>query len=420
MYPISTDYITSVKSLSIMVDDPVLRKGKAQTQKNNPQFPLIYSGGFACVFRINVNGDSYAMRCWTGNPDNIEKRYYEIDLYLKQIKSPYFVEFSYIKSGILVNGVKYPIIRQKWINGYDLKGYIAKNLTNPNNLYQLADNFLTMASSLHQHNISHGDLQHENIRITNSNQVLLIDYDSLYVPKLKNEKDAIKGIQGFQHPKRKEINKLSKNVDYFSELVIYISIVAIAERPKFWNEIKDYNRLLFSEDDFLKPANSKIFLELKKMSQNIRKLTNVLKSYCYKTNLNDLKPLEEILLDLKLISSPSKKPEWDLPNPPPKKEPQKPYQPPTLGTSLWDKINSSKQPNTSKKNNWDLFDNQKSSNDIWNKFNKIEKPSTNFGSQPTNDKIWDKFINTTIDIWDKIETGITDIWTKLKNWLKKI
>ena len=94
-----------------------------------------------------------------------------------------------------------------------------------------------MCIDLHKNNISHGDLQHGNILICENRDgkptLKLVDYDSLYVPTMgKKFKDSITGLKDYQHPARQTaVHVSSHKTDYFSELVIYLSLIAIAENP---------------------------------------------------------------------------------------------------------------------------------------------------------------------------------------------
>lgn len=135
-----------------------------------------------------------------------------------------------------MNGVKFPIVRMEWVDGISFKRFLANNIHNPAQIRRFADKFLEMVKELHQNNISHGDLQHGNIIVRTNGDICLIDYDGLYVPGLSNEKDDIKGLDGYQHPNRKKLDKLSPKSDYFSELIIYLSLLAISEKPSYWKD----------------------------------------------------------------------------------------------------------------------------------------------------------------------------------------
>lgn len=107
----------------------------------------------------------------------------------------------------------------EWVDGINFKRFVANNIKNPIHIRNFAENFLEMVKILHQNNVSHGDLQHGNIMVRKNGDICLVDYDSLYVPRLINEKDSIKGLPGYQHPNRNKLTQLSPKSDYFQNLL---------------------------------------------------------------------------------------------------------------------------------------------------------------------------------------------------------
>lgn len=90
---------------------------------------------------------------------------------------------------------------------------------------------------------------------------------SLYIPSLSNEEDRIKGLDGYQHPNRSKIVKLSPKSDYFSELIIYLSLLVISEKPSFWKNIEKEETLLLSKADLINPRSSPTFAQLTNSAQ---------------------------------------------------------------------------------------------------------------------------------------------------------
>ena len=298
-YPTRNDYALAVKYLDKFVFDETLNKGKPVTQSPNSPLLRSYNGGKAIVFQIEVGRKKYALKCWVEELGELKFRYQQIDNYLQEKNLPYFVDFSYKEKGILANGQKFPLVRMEWVNGISFKQFIANHIRNQAKIRRFADKFLEMVAKLHQYEISHGDLQHGNILIRddgNDGNICLIDYDSLYVPQLSNETDQIKGLPGYQHPQREQLVKLSPKADYFSELVIYLSLLAIAEKPSYWQDIEQEEKLLFSSQDLRNPHSSKIFAELKQASSDeVRYLVNELELFCQEPDVEKLKPLEDIV-----------------------------------------------------------------------------------------------------------------------------
>lgn len=257
---------------------------------------ISYTGGFTVVVPINVQGVKWALRCWYMDLGNVRKRMEVLANYLQKQSLSYFCDFSYVDEGIVVDGKIYPITRMKWIDGERLDKYICSN-RNKASLLKLADNFLNMCKQLHIHKIAHGDLQHGNIMVDSLGSLFLIDYDSMYVPAMKGESDIITGLKDYQHPNRKNNLYASETLDYFSELIIYISILAAAENSELIGkyQIGNAEHLLFTSDDFTDIENSAIYNDIYSLGGVFPLLLLILKEYLSKNNINDLKPFDELL-----------------------------------------------------------------------------------------------------------------------------
>ena len=293
-WPSFADYEFAVKNaFAYSVFDPSLKGGKPEKGM---------SGGFSRVYPVNIGSKTFALRCWIRDVGDAKSRYEKISAYLKQVGLPYFVDFEYVPEGILVNGVKYPITRMEWASGLPLRAFIEQNLQNADVFSTVATEFQKMVAALHAHEISHGDLQDGNILLRRNGaqvEIKLIDYDSVFVPALRGYPDSgIVGLPEYQHPQRiAGVGQTGEKVDYFSELVIYLSFLSLAEKPELWNQFKDStgDGLLFSADDFKNPDTSGVFGELEKLSAEVRELAATLKHFCAETSIAQLAALEIVL-----------------------------------------------------------------------------------------------------------------------------
>lgn len=209
---------------------------------------------------------------------------------------PYFIDFEYEDNGIVVNGAVYPTTRMKWINGRDIKDYICYNRNNRHKLFKLATDFFAMTQDLHRLSIAHGDLQYENIIVNQYGKIFLIDYDSMYVPALSymNSKNSTNGKEGYQHPARETCVNSNPKLDYFSEVVILTSILAIAYNPGLIDkyDLENSDTMLFKKDDFRNISSSGIYSELSSLGDLLVVLLNVLSSYLREQDITKLEPLE--------------------------------------------------------------------------------------------------------------------------------
>ncbi len=300
LWPSRIDYTQAIGFFpDISILDPTLRGGNPRRGSNN--YLIVYSGGFSTVFPVEVLSNTYALRCWIADIGDAETRYKEISDYLKQCSLPYFVDFAYVPEGILVNGIKYPITRMEWAEGETLCDFIKQNLQDDQCLKTAAAEFQKMVETLHTHRISHGDLQDGNILLKRNGadvEIKLIDYDSLFVPALRGQPDNIVGLPEYQHAQRMAGGgSASEKVDYFSELVIYLSLLSLAEKPDLWSRFGDRTErgLLFTAGDFKNPDQADVFRELENLPPDVKQLALKLKEFCTKPSIDQLEPLEVVL-----------------------------------------------------------------------------------------------------------------------------
>lgn len=289
--PEISDILVSVQSPSLIKDSLISRGKLILSPTGKPQF---YSGGFTVVFPVLVEKEKWAFRCWHTELGAVRKRFKLISEYINQLQSPYFCDFFYNEEGIVVEGKIFPTSRMRWIEGTTINQYLQDNRYKKDVLLQLANRFVQMIDYLHSQKIAHGDLQHGNILIQD-NEIKLVDYDSLFCPGMEGMSDIITGKADFQHPNRKNAKEASYKVDYFSELVIYLSILAIAEQPELVTDFSLEDSLLFQASDWSNFANSTIYKRLVNLgNDDIILLLEILNEYLAESDINNLRPFTEI------------------------------------------------------------------------------------------------------------------------------
>jgi len=299
--PNKQDILTAIKNLDVFLKLPELKGAKARLNKNGS--PFVYAGGFNMVFQLIHLAKKWAFRVWHVPMGENQDRFLTISKYLTSKNLPYFADFIYDEKALLVNGELVDTIRMEWLDGVLFKEYIEKNLAEPDKLKTLADNFLIMCKDLRDNQISHGDLQEGNILITEKGEIRLVDYDSICVPEIEGQKEFVTGLKGYQHPSRFQGGKASLKADYFSELIIYISLYALAEKPNLWEkyQVKDTQYLLFNELDFEDFEKSIIYNDLTSLSSELELLIEILVEYIAIPNYLDLKPFTSYLSPPKII-----------------------------------------------------------------------------------------------------------------------
>jgi len=292
-YPSKTDIVNSVCCPQLIKD--IFLQGTFFKIGFNGQ-PVKWGGGYSLVFQFVKNEQKWAFRVWHTEIEDIRERYKRISTTLAKFGLPYFDLFTYVENGLIVNGQWIDTYRMRWIDGQTLNEFINLNINNPKKLLEVAEKFKEMVWTFHKNNIAHGDLQHGNIMVKDDGSLMVIDYDSMYLDTLHGMADIIKGQKGYQHPAR-DFNKIANpKLDYFSESVIYLSLLAYSDDSSLWEN--DTDRLLFSIEDLNTPHTSKTFKKLiSSANPKIYKLADKLFKCLRLNDILLLKPLEEMLAD---------------------------------------------------------------------------------------------------------------------------
>lgn len=306
LYPTISKYHSAIRHPQIAFKnlDPILVAGKPVEKAANSQgFKDLWSdaGGWACAFKYETFHPKklWAVRCFKQSTSSVATHYPKVSSRLPNIPcSSYFVECSFLAQGIRVDGNLYPTVKMEWAEGKDLRTFIRENINNKNKLDLLAQAWVKLSKDLADNGIAHGDLQHGNIIVDSGVNLKLLDYDSLYFSVDGNGIiDEIKGLDGYQHKLRKKLQNQCIQIDFFPQLVIYLSIVAIAEKPQLWNQynLNNTERLLFSVTDLENPDQAQVFQVLSQMSPNIARLANELKKICNLTDFSKIPSLDTVL-----------------------------------------------------------------------------------------------------------------------------
>jgi predicted Ser/Thr protein kinase len=264
--------------------------------------PIVTSGQFAYVYKLkstNGHGD-FAVRCFRGYLGDRDQRYRAIHDHVQSLPVLCLSDFRYAPEGILVGGQRYPILFMKWLEGPTLDLYVGEMLQRRDVLLHLAEEWLRVVIALEASGVAHGDLQHGNV-IVEHGQLRLIDHDGLFVPAMNGWSASEVGHQHYQHPHR-TAQHFDRSLDNFSSLVIYLSLLSLAERPELWQEYHDEN-LLFTKTDFQDPSSSTLFAKIREIGTEHSRLADVLAKAASESP-NSVPRL------LELVHAPSRLPAW--------------------------------------------------------------------------------------------------------------
>jgi NB-ARC domain len=163
--------------------------------------------------------------------------------------------------------------------------------------------------------MAHGDLSGEQVMVRNDGSLVLIDYDGVYIPPFHNLLPVVGGQGNYQHPEMEQ-RPFDEHMDTFSAYVIYIALLALWHRPELWKIYTFHSpegrllntNMLFTRDDFLNPARSPLFTDLRHINDPLlNKALTALQQACSQSiehmqlrteALGDLAQMSALVIDI--------------------------------------------------------------------------------------------------------------------------
>ena len=272
VWPTGQLYTEVVQNPRWAFKDSLLQSGQVETDRL--QLPKPRAGNLAVVYKIDCAGKSWAIKCFTREVPDRQRRYSSISSHLRAVKLPYTVGFEYLPQGIHVSGSWFPLLKMEWVSGDPLIQYVEKHLHESSFLLKLASQWIEMVTALRSARVSHGDLQHGNVIVV-GDQIKLVDYDGMFVPDLLGTPATEHGHPNYQHPGRSSM-LFGLNLDNFSSWTVYVSLIALSIDPTLW-KLTDAGDdcLLFRAQDFVLPDTARVFRLLATRDQQLRCLVDV-------------------------------------------------------------------------------------------------------------------------------------------------
>jgi hypothetical protein len=269
----ASQFSEAIQCPQICFLSPILRECEPAFDRLG--MPLVTSGQFAFVFKLKNprTGEAFAVRCFRQHLGDRAERYRAISAHLKNHTVAALSKFEFDECGIMVNGRKYPLLVMPYIEGQTLDVYLAQVLNRKDVIAHLADEWTKAVRALREAQVAHGDLQHGNVIVENG-RLHLVDLDGMFVPALEGKEAVEIGHQHFQHPRRTSAD-FNADLDNFSALSIYVTLLALREKPELWREHHDEN-LLFTREDFMHPAKSALFAKIKSIGGETEKFAALL------------------------------------------------------------------------------------------------------------------------------------------------
>ncbi|MBS5299022.1 MAG: leucine-rich repeat protein [Prevotella sp.] len=265
-YPLISEYVKAIQDAADNLDKlayltPVL---------DDHGEPYRSSGAFAVVFKMQdkSTGKYYALKCFTEEQEGRADAYRQIADELDMVDSPYITSVKYMEKELFVDSQceedEFPVLLMDWVEGETMETYIAANYHNQSAMSMLCYRFGKMAAWLRSQSFAHGDVKPDNIIIRPDGSLTLVDYDGMFVSSMKGSKSPTVGTKDFCHPLR-TMDDFDETIDDFSLASIALSLKAISMKSTLLDIYGASDRLLFSENDYRNPSNSKVISALQEL-----------------------------------------------------------------------------------------------------------------------------------------------------------
>ena len=262
-YPLISEYVKAIQDAG----DNLEQLAHLTPVLDDHGEPYRSSGAFAVVFKMQdkSSGKYYALKCFTEEQEGRADAYRQIADELDMVDSPYITSVKYMEKELFVDSQceedEFPVLLMDWVEGETMETYIAANYQNQSAMSMLSYRFGKMAAWLRTQSFSHGDIKPDNIIVRPDGSLSLVDYDGMFVPSMKGSQSPTIGTRDFSHPLR-TVDDFDETIDDFSLASIALSLKAISMNSTLLDTYGASDRLLFSENDYRNPSNSKVISAL--------------------------------------------------------------------------------------------------------------------------------------------------------------
>ena len=265
-YPLISEYVKAIQDAG----DNLEQLAHLTPVLDDHGEPYRSSGAFAVVFKMQdkSTGKCYALKCFTEEQEGRADAYRQIADELDMVDSSYITSVKYMEKELFVDSQceedEFPVLLMDWVEGETMEAYIAANYHNQSAMSMLCYRFGKMAAWLRSQSFAHGDVKPDNIIIRPDGSLTLVDYDGMFVSSMKGSKSPTIGTKDFSHPLR-TMDDFDETIDDFSLASIALSLTAISMNSTLLDTYGASDRLLFSENDYRNPSNSKVISALQEL-----------------------------------------------------------------------------------------------------------------------------------------------------------
>ena len=298
-YPLISEYIQSIK----LSEENFSKLSTLRPVLDSDGNPIMSSGNFAVVFKMEdkESGKLYAVKCFLREQEGRDASYKLIASELEYVSSTYLTPIQYLDRELFVDtaqgtDTEFPVLLMDWVDGITLGKYVRTNIDDSYRLSLMAYLFCRMGSWLLGQEFAHGDLKPDNIMVREDGQLVLVDYDGMFVPAMRGQKARELGSVDYCHPLRTE-DVFNGSIDDFSIASIALSLKAISLRPGLLSDFGAGDRLLFCARDYQNIGGSECLKAMQSLSDDTE-LAQLLGLFYIAYARNDLSTVSSRLFNI--------------------------------------------------------------------------------------------------------------------------
>lgn len=304
-WPARADYQNAVLDAKRTIKDRRLHSLHIEMMRlGSIEVPRARGGNFGSVYKfLGAEGTAFALKVFDRPQGDRWRRYHLIAQHLTgNPASPPLLSFNYEEQGILVNGRWWPTLVMNWGDGQPLDDYLKQTVLRDGQIdnNQWCRTWIQVISILEKKRIAHGDLQHGNILVAPNETFMLVDYDGMFVPEMRQAamKAAEFGLPAYQHPRRR-ISDFDERIDDFPSLVILLTLASIDAQS--WEKYhKNDNSLLFQKADFENAEDSALLNQLRRSTNRGVKMLAAVVAAASQGSIDAVPRFSEVIADKRI------------------------------------------------------------------------------------------------------------------------
>lgn len=197
--------------------------------------PWYAAGNTAIVFRIRIDGETRALRCYRRPMRHLR------EIYGDRLREKELFLFTGLDCGIWVD-----VVVDDWIEGETLRHTLFEAVRNRNTerITRLSLAFDRLGAELVSDDRAHGDLKPENILVDAADRLHPIDFDASYLPAFAGERSPELGTAAYQHPAR-TAEDFHAALDDYPTALIATALHALRVAPELLERYGEQDGLLF-------------------------------------------------------------------------------------------------------------------------------------------------------------------------------